>query len=233
MNNDELKYYYKDSKGQSQGGITKEELRKLKLNPDTLIWHKGLSDWVTYSSLFPCVKSMKKGRWILWLVGSIAVIGIILLVLLSGSFALHARLKNNSYASDEFDMYINKYYRDLEVFGISVVKSRSVSIRFAPMQYFEDTKDFYGLAYGGGDDDRIEIYINEDGWKKLTRAQKYLLMYHELSHDILNVDDLPDSPSNYSKLMCPILDRYERFTMDDFIEISHDFFIEHSPIYSN
>ena len=232
MNNDEIKYYYKGPDGQTRGSVSKDELRRLNLSPNTLVWHKGLADWVEYSSLFPNTTTKFDKKWTPLALGIVAIICIALLVVFCSPFATHRKLMNNSYSSDEFDMYLNKYYRDLEVFGISVVKSRSVSIRFAPMQYFEDTKDFYGLAYGGGDNDRIEIYINEDGWRKLTRAQKYLLMYHELSHDILNVDDLPNIPSNYSKLMCPVLDRFERLTMDDFIEISHDFFIEQSPVYS-
>ena len=55
---------------------------------------------------------------------------------------------------------------------------------------------------------------------------RYFLMYHELSHDVLNMDDLEDSVENEGKLMYPILTSYELKTMDDFIESSHTLFEE-------
>jgi hypothetical protein len=48
-------------------------------------------------------------------------------------------------------------------------------------------------------------------------------MYHELSHDVLNLEDLP---KNEGKLMFPSIATYESKTMDDFIESSHVFFEE-------
>ena len=101
-------------------------------------------------------------------------------------------------------------------------------MKLAPMQYFEDTKDIHGVSYGYKNDDIIEIYINEDSWKRFSRPQKYLLMYHELSHDILNVDDLPEKEENYGKLMCPYILSYDKISMDEFIEMSHDLFEEES-----
>ena len=96
------------------------------------------------------------------------------------------------------------------------------------MQYFEDTKDVHGLSYGYNNDDIIEIYINEDSWKRMSRPQKYLLMYHELSHDILNVGDLPAKEENYGKLMCPSMLMVDKISMDDFIEMAHALFEEES-----
>jgi hypothetical protein len=49
-------------------------------------------------------------------------------------------------------------------------------------------------------------------------------MYHELAHDILNIDDLPDKEENYGKLMCLIFSNLDKITMDDFIEMSHELF---------
>ena len=230
MNKNDTKYYYKDANGQTQGALSENELKELNLSSKTPIWHKGLSDWTDYGVLFPSPQIKRKTYWLWIIVGAIALICALFYV--TWACSTHNRLLTNSYASEEFDIYINKYYRDLEVFGISIVKPRRTSIRFAPMQYFEDTKDYYGLCYGYDNDDIIEIYINEDAWEKLNRSQKYLIMYHELSHDLLNVDDLPNTYNNQGKLMCPVLNRFEELTMDDFIEISHDFFIEQSPIYS-
>lgn len=225
MSNTDKKYYYKDSNGQTQGAFTKKELKQLELSSSTLIWHKGLTEWVEFNQLFPS-NYKKKKSFVPWI-----VIGMLVLICIALGIAYarstHRVLRENSYASEEFDIYLKKYYRDIETFGISVVKPRSTSICFAPMQYFEDTKDYYGLCYGYENDDIIEIYINEDAWKSLTRAQKYLIMYHELSHDILNVDDLPNTYENQDKLMCPAFNKFDQLTMDDFIERTHIFFEEY------
>ena len=46
-------------------------------------------------------------------------------------------------------------------------------------------------------------------------------MYHELSHDVLNLEDLEATPNNEGKLMYSEISRYENYTMDDFIESFH------------
>ena len=49
-------------------------------------------------------------------------------------------------------------------------------------------------------------------------------MYHELAHDVLNIDDLSDLPSNNGKLMYPYINTCEITHMDQFIEASHELF---------
>ena len=223
MNSKVVKYYYKDSIGQTKGAISEKELKRLHLKPDTLIWHRGLNEWIPVKTLFPRTSVPRK---LYWLIGTIVFLVVCSLAYIAYSHSLHQRLLNNSYYSEEFDIYLNKYCRDIDAFGITIVKPISTSIRFAPMQFFEDSKDYYGLCYGYENDEVIEIYINEDAWKSLTRAQKYLVMYHELSHDLLNVKDLPNTYNNQDKLMCPVFNRFESLTMDDFIERTHAFFEE-------
>ena len=46
-------------------------------------------------------------------------------------------------------------------------------------------------------------------------------MYHELCHDVLDLEDLPDKESSYRKLMCPLVSRFENISMDQFIEAFH------------
>ena len=53
---------------------------------------------------------------------------------------------------------------------------------------------------------------------KLQQAHAVFLMYHELAHDILNLDDLEMNPSHERKLMYPAINTYENVSMDDFIE---------------
>ncbi len=142
--------------------------------------------------------------------------------------AIRKELVENSYENPDLYSYLEKFYRDMEYFGISKCKSRTVCIKMAAMQYFENTKDICGVSFGYNDDDVIEIYINEDSWQLFNSAQRYALMYHEFAHDILNVDDLPDTPENYDKLMRPTMSRFEHLTMDDFIVMSHEFFREYA-----
>ena len=57
---------------------------------------------------------------------------------------------------------------------------------------------------------------------------RYFLMYHELSHDVLNLDDLDIKLENEGKLMYPEISSYEMKSMDDFIESFHSLFEQHA-----
>lgn len=57
---------------------------------------------------------------------------------------------------------------------------------------------------------------------------RYFLMYHELAHDVLNLDDLDNKAIDEGKLMYPEISTYEKKNMDDFIESFHALFEEHS-----
>jgi len=51
-------------------------------------------------------------------------------------------------------------------------------------------------------------------------------MYHELAHDVLNLDDLEPKSWNEGKLMYPAISSYENKNLDDFIESAHALFEE-------
>ena len=53
-------------------------------------------------------------------------------------------------------------------------------------------------------------------------------MYHELAHDVLNLDDLEAKSWNEGKLMYPAISSYENKNMDEFIENSHALFEKES-----
>jgi hypothetical protein len=74
------------------------------------------------------------------------------------------------------------------------------------------------VSYGFKEDSKVEIYINKNSWDSFNKTQKHYIVYHELSHDILNIDDLDDSIENYGKIMFPYISRYDTLTMDDFID---------------
>lgn len=160
-----------------------------------------------------------------------AVVAVVLLTLCiltpSKAERLHRRIAESSYDDPDvdFNFYVDKYYRDLEFYGIKAVRPKTMIIRFADLDKMLDTKEIEGVSFGLGQDDKIEIYINPSSWKRFTKPMKYWVMYHELSHDVLNVDDLPDTEGNRGKLMYPFVSKY--FTMDTGNVMSMDYFIEH------
>lgn len=224
MENKTMKYYYLDENRKPVGPFSEEEFDNLHLAKGTMIWHTGLKEWVKYTPKEPKKKIKLNKKWLIIAGGVLLLIAATIFVIIIND--TKSKIRENAYDSAEFQMYLDKYYRDLDCFGISYRKPRTVIIKKAPMQYFDDTKDYHGVSYGYDDDDIIEIYINEDSWKKLSRPQKYLLMYHELSHDILNLDDLSDDTDNYGKLMCPFIITMDKISMDEFIEMSHALFEE-------
>ena len=135
----------------------------------------------------------------------------------------------NSYDSNEdFDIYVNKFYRDLASYGIYPKKAKVQIIKFSRLDQLDNMTHFHGISLGVGDDSRIEIYINPSTWQRFNKQMRYILMYHELAHDVLNLDDLEAESRNEGKLMYPSISNYEKKTMDDFIESTHALFEEQS-----
>jgi hypothetical protein len=132
---------------------------------------------------------------------------------------VYDEIVNRSFEADEeFEMYLDKFYRDLGVFGIYPAKPDTVIIKFSSLDKIADATHFHGISFGRDNDEVIEIYINPSSWNKFNRAQKYFLMYHELSHDVLNLDDLEADEANKGRLMFPNIESYDKVTMDEFIE---------------
>ena len=129
----------------------------------------------------------------------------------------------NSFDGD-FDIYIEKFYRDLEAYGVFPQKPRVTIVKFSNLDQIENTTHIHGLSFGRNDDEKIEIYINHSSWIKFNRAKKYYIMYHELAHDVLNLKDLKPTHSNEEKMMYPAISTFENLDMDDFIESAHALF---------
>ncbi|TVZ23766.1 uncharacterized protein DUF4339 [Dokdonia sp. Hel_I_63] len=140
---------------------------------------------------------------------------------------LYESISTSSYESDvDFQMYVDKFYRDIRFYGVYPKKPKTTIIRFSKLDQLNNTTHIHGLSYGSNDDDRIEIYINPSSWTSFNKPMRYFLMYHELAHDILNVDDLEEKTIYKGKLMYPAISDYEKKNMDDFIESSHELFEE-------
>lgn len=164
-----------------------------------------------------------------WVIGSLALLVICLII-----YAKVSRTSNrvsvddiraNSYDVDfDYQMYVDKFYRDVGAYGIFPKKPKRTIIKYSKLDQMDDATHIHGLSVGFDNDDIIEIYINPSSWKNFNKQKRYYLMYHELSHDVLNLDDLSASESNEGKLMYPAISDYESISMDDFIESSHELF---------
>ena len=141
--------------------------------------------------------------------------------------SIYNEIRLNSYSSDEdFSIYVDKFYRDLAFYGIYTVKPKNIIIKFSNLNSLKITTHMHGVSFGQNDESKIEIYINPSSWNKFNKPKRYYLMYHELAHDILDLEDLEAIPQNKGKLMYPELWEFEQMSMDDFIEISKAFFEE-------
>lgn len=168
-----------------------------------------------------------------WLIGVMVIIVIsfvsYLVIQKRSNVNLHNEIVENSYDSGEdFDMYVQKFYRDLEFHGIFPKKPKVTIIKFSKLDHIDNTTHIHALSFGCNDDDRIEIYINPSTWEQFNKPMRYFLMYHELGHDILNLEDLDANPEYEGKLMYPEISTYENKDMDDFIESYHALFEEES-----
>jgi hypothetical protein len=200
--------------------------RNHQVNKETSVTQKNQN--LTSAIEAPKKKNNKNIKWMV-----IGLVSLIVVLIIYKSFenqtdsALYESISTSSYESDvDFQMYIDKFYRDIGVYGIYPKKPKTTIIKFSKLDQLHNTTHIHGLSYGFNHDDRIEIYINPSTWKNFNKPMRYFLMYHELAHDILNVDDLEEITINEGKLMYPAIADYEKKDMDDFIESTHSLFEE-------
>lgn len=180
--------------------------------------------------IHPKPNKSKPSRWIIGIATLVVISFVIIKLVQKQSEAnLYKEIVANSYDGDvNFDIYVEKFYRDLEFYGIFPKKPKTNIIKFSRLDQLDNTTHIHGLSLGHNDDSRIEIYINPSSWQQFSKPMRYFLMYHELAHDVLNLDDLDNKPINEGKLMYPEISTYEKKNMDDFIESFHALFEEHA-----
>jgi hypothetical protein len=236
-------YYYQDA-GNVRGPYTKEEIIAKGLRAGTYVWYPGLEVWVRIEAIpelaTPTPKAIhsqtSKAPKNLPSKKTFAIISIciITVLLFIGNKGNEKKIRNEiremSYIdpSVDFSMYVDKFYRDLEVYRIRAVKPENIIIKFSKLETTEKYKDYNAVALGYNNDDIIEIYINPYSWKQSSKARRYWLMYHELAHDVLNAEHVTAIPANEGKLMYPYSTNFEITDMDEFIEAFHAFFGEYS-----
>tara|TARA_B100001559_G_C16239482_1_gene501679 strand:- start:71 stop:439 length:369 start_codon:yes stop_codon:yes gene_type:complete len=76
---------------------------------------------------------------------------------------------------------------------LSFIYNYPVKIQFDNLpKDSEGTGDYLGFALGKDDDELVHIVIDYQYWSSMNDLQKTQLLYHELSHDILNAKHVSD-----------------------------------------
>ena len=127
---------------------------------------------------------------------------------------------DNNYVGDyeNFEPYVDQFYRELEQSGIAKVRPKKMNIRLESLDTSENTYHMHGFTTGFDNDNIIDITINKRSWNTFNKAQKYYLIFHELAHDVLNLDDLDYNNPNEKNIMYPSIHSFKSLTMDDFID---------------
>ena len=136
------------------------------------------------------------------------------------------------YFNEDFNEFVDKFFRELNVYGINKIRPKKINIQLLPFDQFKQTSHIHGASFGYNNDDIIDIVLNERSWNEFSKAQKHYLIFHELCHDILNLDDL-DFRQNEKQIMYPSIDNFKGLTMDDFIDNFHSLLEDYSSVDSS
>ena len=242
-----MKSYYFIKDGSQQGPFSLSELKNQDITRDTEVWFYGLEDWTKLSA----IEELEELAWQPareYDATNGRGIGFFLLILVAGTVIFISFLgepddKQNKDKTapqtssanaiydveEDFEMYLSKFYRDARYLGIYPPKAETTIVKFTKLDQQEATAHIHGVAMGMNDDNRIEIYINPSAWDNFNKPMRYVVMYHELAHDILNLEHQQSDDQNTEKLlMYPDLADYRSFTMDQFIASYQTAFASHA-----
>ena len=84
-------------------------------------------------------------------------------------------------------MYLDSYLAIAENAGVdlSAIHDGAINIYFKNISS-PQRPGLLGLAYGMDDDSQVNIAIDYNNWQRMNDLERTTVMYHELSHDILN-----------------------------------------------
>ena len=102
--------------------------------------------------------------------------------------------------------YVTDYLRVLDSNNIKFKKQNFIVVFDADMM----VTNLLGLARGMFNDDLVYVKINPRLWEKLTHKQKRHLIFHELSHDLFNIEHTEDIELMRPSMASPL----KSFSMD-------------------
>ena len=107
--------------------------------------------------------------------------------------------KETFYIDPPLTNYVLNYYSYLDKNGIEVPKVPLTNIHFN----YHLPDRILGVAFGMFQDDAVIVAINGRAWPHLTVQEKLALVFHELSHDVYDIEH-----GDIKGLMDPGLPRY-------------------------
>lgn len=78
---------------------------------------------------------------------------------------------------------VNFFLDDCKRSDINVPEIETLSARFEPLD-----EGIIALSYAMGDDSKIVIKVDPKKWQNSSKQKKWYIMYHELGHDVLNLN---------------------------------------------
>lgn len=90
----------------------------------------------------------------------------------------------NIQADKELLPYIKRYLKLLEDHNIEYDKSQPFLVKFNRWANGQTL----GVAWGMFEDGYVNIHINKQTWAIMTANERLITMFHELSHDLFNLE---------------------------------------------
>ena len=241
-----MKDFYYQWNGENNGPYSFNEIVDKKLPQGTYVWYDGLDSWIPIENVPLFRESYKSGKWWLWKAIGLSIALCAGTVLFGFMFVANSEvetlmaeleLKNkiDKIAYDDpsvdFQIYLDQFYKDLKYYNYTPEQPDNVIIKFAELNKIPETRNAAGISFGCNKDYCIEIYIDPAVWLIANDAQKFWIMYHELAHDILNLDHVDKTQDNVGQLMYP--DIPENCNMDDFKKAYHEAFSQFTMQHHN
>lgn len=232
-----MKDFYYQWNGENNGPYSFNEIVDKKLPKGTYVWYDGLDSWIPIENVPLFRESYKSGKWRLWkaigtsiaLCAGAVLFGFMFVANLEvetrmAELELENKIAKIAYddPSVDFQMYLDQFYKDLKYYNYTPKQPDNIIIKFAELNKIPETRSLAGISLGCNKDYCIEIYIDPAVWLIANDAQRYWIMYHELAHDILNLDHVDKTQDNVGQLMYPEIP--ENYNMDDFKKAYHEAF---------
>jgi hypothetical protein len=104
----------------------------------------------------------------------------------------------------DLEAMIKYFLEDCQSNNIKILESYSINATFEPLE-----GNLIALSYASGNDTLIKIKVDPEKWAKSSIEKRWYVLYHELGHDVLNLDH-----GQGGKMMFNFADK--EYSWDDF-----------------
>lgn len=106
----------------------------------------------------------------------------------------------------DLEAMVKFFLKDCKISNIKVPEIKTLNATFEPLE-----GDTIALSYAFEDDLLIKIKVDPEKWAKSSMEKRWYVLYHELGHDILNLEH-----GQGGKMMFNFADK--EYTWDDFFQ---------------